>query len=175
MTERYLFVLLQHLIREAQKSIGLVAYKLTPDRNGMVSAGDLMRQPWAFEMHVARSYNFNEKRTHGMHVVISNTGYKLIQYSSDPREGTQARTFAAPIDVARHCAASQMTVATNLSMSQDEECKSINPKESYEQLKRYSEMIQQHKHTLEERLEHYLSSRKARLINWLIKTLSKST
>lgn len=174
MTERYLFVLLQHLIREAQKSIGLVAYKLTPDRNGMVSAGDLMRQPWAFEMHVARSYNFNEKRTHGMHVVISNTDYKLIQYSSDPREGTQARTFASPIDVARHCASSQMTVATHLSMSRDEECKSINPKESFEQLKRHSELIQQHKHTLEERLEHYLSSRKARLINWLIRTLSKS-
>jgi hypothetical protein len=174
MTERYIFVLLQHLIKGAQKSIGLVAYKPVPDRDGMVSVSDFMRQLWVFEMHIARSYNFNEKRTHGAHVVISNAGYKLIQYSSDPREGMQKRTFSAPIDVARHSATSQMRVATNLSMSRDEECRSINPKESFEQLKRYSELIQKHERTLEERLEHYLSSTEVRLINWLIKMLSKS-
>jgi hypothetical protein len=174
MTERYLFVLFQHLIRGAQKSIGLVAYKLTPDRNGMVSVGDLMRQPWTFEIYVARRYNFSEKRTRGMHVVISSTDYKLIQYSTDPREGTQARTFASPIDVARQCAASQIMVATNLSMSRDEECKSLNPKESFEQLMRYSELIQQHKRMFEEKLERYLISRKTKLINLLIKKLSKS-
>ena len=50
-------------------------------------------------------------------------------------------------------------------MARDEECKSLNPKESFEQLKRYSDLIQQHKLVLEKRLDKFLSSRKARLIN----------
>lgn len=169
-----LFALLKYLIRDTQKSIGLVAYKVVPDRNGMVSAGDLMRQPWSFEAYVSRDYNFNEKRTRGTHVVISNADFKVIQYSSDPREGTQARTFASASDVARHFASFQMTSAVNMSMARDEECKSLNPKESFEQLKRYSDLIQQHKQALERKLDTFLGSRKVRFINWLIKILSKS-
>ena len=126
-----------------------------------------------FEIHFVHKYNFNEKRTQGNHVVISNTDYKLIEYSSDPREGTQTRTFASSIDVARHCAASQIMIATNQSMSRDDECKALNPKTSYEQLVRHTELIQQHKRMFENMLERYLISRKARLINWLINKLSK--
>ncbi len=174
MNEKYLAALSQRLIREAQKSIGLVAYRLTPDKNGMVQAGDLMRQPWTFEIHTASNYNFDEKRTRGMHVVVSAANYKLFQYSPNPREGTQARTFSSFIDLARYCTAAQMTAATNLSMPHDEEFKSLKPKESYEQLKRYAELIEKRKRVLEEKLERYLESRRARLINWLIKALSKS-
>lgn len=170
----YLFVLLKNLIRDAQKSIGLVAYKLAPDRNGMVSVGDLMRQPWSFEAYVSRDYNFDEKRIRGTHVVISKTDLKVIQYSSDPREGTQARTFVSASDVARHFALFQMTAAINMSMERDEEYKSLNPKESFEQLKRSSDLIQLHRLALEKRLDKFLGSRKARLITRLIKILSKS-
>lgn len=174
MYEKYLKVLSQLLLREAQESIGLIAFRLTPDKDGMVQAGDLMRQPWKVEIHSARNYNFDEKRSLGMHVLVSRDNYKLYKYSSDPREGTQAITFTNFIDIARYCTASQMTAATSLSMAQDEELKSLKPKESYEHLKRYTELIQQHKHVLEERLERYLKSRRAKIINWLIRTLSKS-
>jgi hypothetical protein len=174
MTRRYIVALFQRLIKEAQKCIGLVGYKLTPNKNGMVSAGDLMRQPCAFEIHFADNYNFHEKRTNGMHVVISSSDYKLIEYSTDPREGTQTRTFGSPTDVARHCASAQIIVATNISLSHDEEYKPLNPKESFEQLKRQVELVQEHKQILIERLECYLRSRKVRLISWLIKTISKS-
>lgn len=67
-----------------------------------------------------------------------------------------------------------MTAAVNMAMARDEECNSLNPKESFEQLKRYSDLIQQHKLVLETKLDKFLGSRKARLISWLIKMLSKS-
>ena len=168
-----LFALFQKLIGDAQKSIGLVSYKLTPDQNGMVSVGDLMKQPWTFEFHVAYECNYNEKTTCGSHVVISKSDYKVIQYSSDPREGIQTRTFASSIEVARYVASLQIMTAINQSMSQDDECRSLNPKGSYEQLKRHSDLIQQHRRMLEERLDQYLKSIKARLINLLISKLSK--
>lgn len=170
----YLFMLLQYLIRDAQRSIGLVAYKVAQDRNGMVSLGDVMRQPWTFETHVSSDYNFDVKRNHGKHVVISKTDFNVIQYSSDPREGTQTRTFVSAADVARHFCSLQMTVAINESIFREEDCNSLNPKKSFEQLKRYSDLIQQHRLVLETRLDKFLSSRKARLINLLIKVLSKS-
>lgn len=106
--------------------------------------------------------------------MISRADYKVIEYSPDPREGTQTTTFASPTNVARHCALIQINEATNMSLSRDKEFTALNPKESFEQLKRYSELIQQHQQTVKERLEGYLRSRKARLINWLIKVLANS-
>jgi hypothetical protein len=120
--------LFQILINEAQKSIGLVAYNIIPDQNGMVSAGDLMNQPWTFEIFVSSRYDFNEKRSIGRHVVIGKTEFKLIQYSSDPREGTQRRKFFLPSDAARYCTLLQIMVAARLSESFNEELKSLNPK-----------------------------------------------
>ncbi|MCE2837978.1 MAG: hypothetical protein LW834_13615 [Cyanobium sp. 49614_E6] len=136
MTRRYIIALFQRLIKNAQKQIGIVSFKIAQDENGMVSMGDLMRQPRRFEIYFTDNYKFNENQAHGFHIVISATEYMLIEYSSDPREGIQTRSFLTPADVSRHCALAQLTVAANISLSRDKEYKSLDPKKSYEQLMR---------------------------------------
>ena len=143
------------------------------DKNGMVSVGDIARQPWPFEAYVSRHYNFNERRTCGTHVVISRNEFKVIRYSPDPRDGTQAESFSSPVDVARHFVSFQMTTATNMSMARDEKYKSINPRESSEQLGQYIELIKQHEQALKRKIDTLHDSRKVKLINCLIKILSK--
>jgi hypothetical protein len=173
MTRRYIIALFQRLIKKAQKQIGIVSFKIAQDENGMVSMGELMRQTRRFEIYFADNYKFNENQAHGFHIVISATDYKLIEYSSDPREGIQTRSFLTPADVSRHCALAQLTVAANISLSRDKAYKSLDPKKSYEQLMRQIVLVQEHRQMLTERIDHYLRSKEARLISWLIKSLPK--
>jgi hypothetical protein len=79
------------------------------------------------------------------------------------------------VDIRTSCYAARLAAFS----SPQKHCKALifrgalDPKKSYEQLMRRIVLVQEHRQMLTERIDHYLRSKEARLISWLIKSLPK--
>lgn len=159
------------MIRKSQQAIGLVPYRVVPDARGMVSGSVLLAQPWRYDVFRARDYDFAAKRTSGSHVIVARGDYRVIQYSSDPREGTTTRRFDSMTQAAAHCAKIQMTAAVSIAMAKDKR-HVPSARRSFEELKAWSDSLDKYQAVLETRLARFLDEPATRRANWLIDLLA---
>lgn len=163
--------LCKKLIKEAQSSIGLVYRELNPDSKGMVSAGELMAQPWEFACFLAEELDVLAGRPDVTHIVIGKNKYELFNYSSDSREPGNLKVFTNAIDLARYCASMQINVAVRIALLADPRYVNSESGKTFEDLQTKTYLLMDYQEMLKEKLSQCLKTGRAKAINWFLNYL----
>lgn len=163
--------LCKKLIKEAQSSIGLVYREPNPDSKGMVSAGELMAQPWEFACFLAEKLDVLAGRPDVTHIVIGKNKYEIFNYSSDSREPSNLKIFTNAIDLARYCASMQINVAVRIALLADPRYVNSESGKTFEDLQTKTYLLMDYQEMIKEKLSRCLKSGRAGVVNWFVNYL----